>query len=385
MTIVYSHRRNIRSGQLAFLSIPILALIFLPDSARGQSNASSPAPAAQVFAPLPDPPKIDEKRAQLGKILFFDSRLSGDTANACSTCHDPGKGWGDGKPLSAGYTSVEYFRNAPSLFNSSARKRLTWDARLDGADAGTLVRDMVTEAHTMNADTRIVQERLKQVPQYYDEFKASFGADPYGGMIYGAIAEFLKTIRTTGAPFDKFLRGDATALTEQQKLGMELFSGKAGCGTCHNGALLSDSRPYATGVPDHPDMAKNAARQITMLRHYATFGVPNFMNLRTDVGHYAVTKDEADVGKFLTPSLWDVGQTAPYMHNGVFATLEEVVEFYDHGGGPSPNKPATLKPLNLTAEEKQALVAFLRSLTGDRPDPTPPKLPDYGMRAIGTN
>ncbi|MGQ0683877.1 cytochrome-c peroxidase [Bradyrhizobium sp.] len=384
MTTVYSRRRNIRSGP-AFLPISILALILLPDLALCQSNAQSPAPAAQTFAPLPDPPKIDERRAELGKILFFDSRLSGDTANACSTCHDPGKGWADGKPLSAGYTSVEYFRNAPSLFNSFARKRLTWDARLDGSDPGTLVRDMLTEAHTMNADTRIVQERLKQVPQYADAFKAAFGADPYGGMIYGAVAEFLKTIRTTGAPFDKFLRGDTTALSAQQKVGMELFSGKAGCGMCHSGAMLSDSKPYATGVPEHPELASNASRQITMLRHYSTFGVPNFMNLRKDVGYYIVTKDEADIGKFLTPSLWDAGQTAPYMHNGVFATLEEVVEFYDRGGGQSQNKPATLKPLNLTAEEKQALVAFLQSLTGDRPAATPPNLPDYGMRAVGTN
>lgn len=382
MTMVCSRPAGNRRGH-QWLLISILALMVMPFSALGQSGA--PAPAAQVFAPLPDPPKIDAKRAELGKMLFFDSRLSGDTASACSTCHDPTKGWGDGKPLSAGYTSVEYFRNAPSLFNSFARRRLTWDARLDGSDPATLVRDMVTEAHTMNADTRIVQERLKQVPQYYDAFKAAFGGDPYGGSIYGAVAEFLKTIRTTNAPFDKFLRGDPAALTKQQKLGMDLFAGKAGCSACHNGALLSDSKPHATGVPEHPDMATNAARQITMLRHYATFGVPNFMNLRADVGYYVVTKDDSDIGKFLTPSLWDVGQTAPYMHNGVFGTLEAVVEFYDRGGGGSPNKSATLKPLNLAAEEKQALVSFLQSLTGDRPTVTQPSLPDYGMRVLGTN
>jgi cytochrome c peroxidase len=122
-----------------------------------------------------------------------------------------------------------------------------------------------------------------------------------------------------------------------------------------------------------------------MLRHYATLGVPNFMNLRTDVGYYVVTKDEKDIGKFLTPSLWDVGQTAPYMHNGSLATLAEVVDFYDKGGGTGSNKSAMLKPLGLSPDEKGALVAFLQSLTGDKPAITPPKLPDYGTREHGKN
>lgn len=344
----------------------------------------SPPPAAPAFAPLPDAPKVDEARAKLGSLLFFDSRLSGDTGNACSTCHDPAKGWGDGKPLSTGYTGVEYFRNAPSLFNVAFRKRLTWDGRLDGSDLPTAVRDMITEAHTMNADTRIVQERLKQVPEYAQAFQASFGSDPYGGSIYGAIGEYLKTIRTKDAPFDKFLHGDQAALTDQQKTGMELFKGKAGCTACHNGPLMSDGKAHALGVTEHPGMAKDSLRQITMLRHYASMGVPNFMNLRTDIGVYSVTKENKDIGKFQTPSLWDVGRTAPYMHNGVFNSLVDVVDFYDKGGG-APNQPTELKPLNLTASEKAAIVAFLESLSGAEPSVTVPKLPDYGVREVGKN
>jgi cytochrome c peroxidase len=367
----------------AFLASILLTASASPD-ASAQTAGSAPA-LQSVFAPLPDLPKIDEKRAKLGELLFFDNRLSGDTGNSCATCHNPAKGWGDGKPLSVGYTSVEYFRNAPTLFNTFARKRFTWDARLDGSDQGTLVRDMITEAHTMNADTRLVQERLKQVPQYSEAFKAAFGGDPYGGMIYGAVGEYLKTIRTTNAPFDKFLRGDAGALSDQQREGMELFAGKAGCAACHGGATLSDAKVHAIGVPDHSDLSKNAERQITMLRHYATMGVPNFMNRRSDLGYYVVTKDDIDIGKFLTPSLWDVGQTGPYMHSGLFATLEEVVDFYDKGGGPTPNKSALVKALGLSAEEKQALVAFLQSLTGDKPAVAPPKLPDYAMRGLGQN
>jgi len=333
------------------------------------------------LAPLPDAKEVKAARAELGRMLFFDNRLSGDTGNSCATCHDPAKGWGDGKPLSDGYTSIQYFRNAPSLFNAGHRTYFMWDARLDGSDLGTLVRDMLTEAHTMNMDSRLAQERLKQVPEYQAMFQKAFGWDPYGGKIYGAIAEYLKTIRTLDAPLDKYLRGDAGALGEAEKRGMALFEGKAGCAQCHSGSMLSDGQVHATGVPENEDIAKNAARQISMLRHYATMGTPNYMNMRRDVGHYVVTKDKADIGKFLTPSLWDVGQTGPYMHNGVFATLEEVVSFYDAGGG----KGAGLEPLALSESEKSDLVAFLKAMTGKAPTETPPDLPEYQLRKVGVN
>jgi cytochrome c peroxidase len=337
-----------------------------------------------ALAPLPDAPKINETRAELGALLFFDDRLSGDTAQACAACHDPARGWGTGEPMAPGYTGVLYFRNAPGLFNAGHRAFFMWDARLDGADPGTLVRDMITEAHTMNMDTRLAQERLKQVPEYVALFEKGFGGDPYGGKIYGAIAEFLKTIRTVNAPLDAHLRGGAPLAPEAER-GKALFTGKAGCIACHSGPMLADGKVHATGVPDHPDLQTDAERQITMLRHLATMGVPNYMNQRRDPGHYVVTKDEADRGKFLTPSLWDAGQTAPYMHSGVFATLAEVVDFYDRGGGETPNKSPLLRPLGLTAAEKADLLAFLATMTGDAPSVVRPALPDYQTRTVGRN
>lgn len=373
-------------------------LIALAMPAAGQTAAG--------FEPLPDPKEVKEARARLGEMLFFDSRLSGDTGHSCASCHDPAKGWGTGEPLSHGYTGVLYFRNAPGLFNAAYRNFYMWDGRLDGSDQGTLVRDMLTEAHTMNMDSRLAQERLKQVPEYAALFGEAFGGDPYGGKIYGAIGEFLKTIRTVNAPFDKFLRGDASALADDAKRGMDLFAGKAGCIQCHAGPMLSDAGLHATGVPDHPDLvggdpAAGAAahaghsgtasenpvadRQIALLRHYATMGVPNYMNLRSDVGYYVVTKDKADIGKFVTPSLWDVGQTAPYMHSGIFATLADVVDFYDAGGGNGPNKSGLVTPLGLSDAEKADLVAFLQSLTGDAPSTAVPALPDYQLREVGKN
>jgi cytochrome c peroxidase len=150
--------------------------------------------------------------------------------------------------------------------------------------------------------------------------------------------------------------------------------------------MLSDGGLHATGVADHPDLlgldpataADAANRQITLLRFYASIGTPNYMNLREDVGNYIVTKDDADIGKFTTPSLWDVGQTAPYMHSGVLATLPDVVAFYNAGN-------AQLAPLGLSDADQADLVAFLESLTGDAPDVTEPDLPDYALRDVGKN
>ncbi|WP_210878556.1 cytochrome-c peroxidase [Roseovarius autotrophicus] len=356
------------------------------------------AQEAVPLAPLPEAKEINAARADLGKMLFFDARLSGDTGHSCASCHDPEKGWGTGEPMSHAYGDLLYFRNAPGLFNVANRNFFMWDGRLDGSDLGTVVRDMLTESHTMNMDSRLAQERLKQVPQYMEMFEAAYGAEPYGGRIYGAIGEFLKTIRTENAPFDAYLRGQEDAISDAAKRGLALFEGKAGCASCHGGAMLSDGGLHAMGVPDHPELLGDApgqaaghaghaapapdnataVRQITLLRHYASMGTPNYMNLRADVGQYVVTKDEGDIGKFTTPSLWDVGQTAPYMHSGVFETLAEVVAFYNAGND-------RIAPLGLSPEESADIVAFLESLTGDAPVITPPDLPDYDLRDVGKN
>lgn len=330
------------------------------------------------FAPLPDAANVNPEKAELGRYLFFDPRLSGDVGKSCASCHAPGSGWGDGLAMSEGYTGTRHFRNAPSLFNVAFKPLLMWDGRLDGADPGTAVRDMMTEAHSMNMDSRMAQERLKQIPDYAAMFEAAFGAEPYGGRIYGAIAEYLRTIRTRNAPFDRYLRGDKTALSPEQLRGKDLFAGKAGCIRCHTGPLLTDGNRHASGMPDHPELQTEPLRQINMLRHFAVLGTPGYMNLRRDVGAYAISKDEADRHAFLTPSLWDLGQTAPYMHSGAFASLEQVVEFYDTGGG--ADQRADLSPLGLTAAEKADLIAFLHSLTGDAPDATTPELPRYRVR-----
>jgi cytochrome c peroxidase len=359
----------------ALTSATAVALALLPSAGGAQDGP------ARGLGELGPPPEIDAARAELGRMLFFDTRLSGDDSISCATCHSPETGWTTRLPLSDGYSNTPYFRNAPSLLNVSRREALHWDARLDGADLGTASRDGIVEAHFMNADSRLVQERLKQVPEYLAMFQDAYGGEPYGGRIYGALGEFMKTLHTEGAPFQAHLGGDADALSDAARRGLALFQGKADCAACHSGATLADGEVHATGVPDHPRLALEADRQITMLRYYSTFGVPNYMNRRADIGFEAVSKVAGDFRKFATPSLWDVGQTAPYMHSGVFETLDEVVDFYDRGGGATPNKSELIRPLGLTREERADIVAFLEALTGIAPDTTVPALPDYGTEA----
>lgn len=333
------------------------------------------------LAPLPPFKAGNPAMVELGKQLFFDSRLSGDMGVSCASCHAPDKGWGDGKALAAGYPSTEYFRNAPTLLNSRYKKLFMWDGRLDGADMGTLVRDMITEAHTMNMDSRLMQERLKQVPEYaalWDQFDKT---DINGMRVYGVVGEFVKSLVSQNVPFDRYLKGETSALSDEAKQGYALFKGKAGCQSCHNGPLGSDGGLHRTGVAEHPDVLDNPLRSISMLRHYATNGMPNYMAARADVGHYAISKDPADLGKFATASLRELKYSAPYMHNGTFASLDEVVDFYDQGGG----KDSQLKPLNLSKAEKKALVTFLLSLSGDPVAVETPTLPDYQPRQFGKN
>jgi cytochrome c peroxidase len=207
------------------------------------------------------------------------------------------------------------------------------------------------------------------------------GKDPYGPSMFNVVGEFVKTLTSQNAPIDKYLKGDESALSAEAKEGLALFRGKAGCVACHNGPILSDGKRHRLGVPEHPDVLGKPLRTITMLRHYATSGMPNYMNARSDVGFYAISKDPADLGKFATPSLRELKYTAPYMHNGVLATLPEVVDFYDKGGG----QGSALKPLNLSDAEKKSLIAFLDSLSGDPVSIKAPDSPAFKLREFGKN
>jgi cytochrome c peroxidase len=319
------------------------------------------------LGPLPTV-KVDEKKAELGKLLFFDKRLSGDAARACNECHDPKKGYGDGKALSEGYPGTLHWRNAQTLLNAVHQRDLHWPG--SQGDLDTSIRTHVTGWILLNDDGRALEERMVQVPEYDKRFREvypSINRHPMFGQIMGALSEFVKTLVSDpkSVSFDRYMSGDKNAMTPLQVKGLELFKGKANCIACHNGPLLSDKGYHNTGVPTHPELLTNPLRQIAARLENMTIGVSGYDTMIEDLGRYMYTKDKKDIRKFRTPSLRELKYTAPFMHNGTLATLDEVVEFYNAGGGDDPNKDRLLRPLGLTADEKAALVAFLQSLSSD--------------------
>lgn len=322
----------------------------------------------------------EELIVELGRILFFENRLSGDDGFSCAKCHIPEKGFTDGLALSEGYPGTAYFRNTMTVMNVGQKELVYWDGRLSGHDLPTLVRDHIAEAHFMNADGRYVSERLRQVPYYEETFKKVFGTEPRYGGILKAIAAFLRTLNSENVPFDRFLDGNQSAISETAKVGYELFLGKAGCANCHSGRMLTDGKFHITGVPMNGRIFEEPMRHIVFRRFFKIFGVAGYSDLAEDVGRYAVTKQAADRGAFLTPSLKELSQTAPYMHNGILETLDEVVDFYDRGGG----EGSDLQPLGLSDKEKRAIVDFLKTLSGDTPAVEVPERLEYALYTLPT-
>ena len=347
----------------------------------GEARAGTSATTGVKLAPLPPPPKVNEAAAELGRQLFFDVRLSGDVAISCSTCHDPNKAWGDDKALADAYPGSLHFRNSKSLLNTAYNRFYFWDGRMGGDDPASMVRNEITETHILNLDGRIMQERLAQVPEYVALFKQAYGGEPSFGRTLKAVAEFQKTLVTRNAPLDRYLEGDENALSSSARRGLELFRGKAGCSDCHNGAMLTDWQSHDHALAEHPDVVGDPLRHITLRSVNKFLGVPNYENLRQDPGYFAVTKEESDRGAFVTPTLREVARTAPYMHNGTIATLEEVVAFYDNGGNPGSG----LSKLGLSAGEQSDLVVFLKEgLSGSLPRVAiPASSPEYDIVALG--
>ncbi len=314
---------------------------------------------AQEFGPVPLA-EVDAAKAELGKRLFFDARLSGDSAISCSTCHNPELGYADGLALAKAYPGSDGFRNTPSLINTALKVAWFHDGRL-GTNLNDVTREQITETYSMNMDMRLMQERIKQDPIYVEMFEAAGYGEPSNGSVRKAIPEYLATLTSRGAPFD------TGEMSDEATRGFELFKGKAGCSACHNGVLLSDGQPHNTGVPDNPDIWSNPLRHITFVTFASFQGIENYMNIRRDVGaHIRSHKvDGTDIGKFMTPSLRELTYTAPYMHNGTMGTLENVVAFYNAGGGDDPNMDPLMKPLGLDWQEQADLVAFLKALSGD--------------------
>jgi cytochrome c peroxidase len=333
------------------LTLPIVVATVVVACTAASSSRGARLTAEQVLGPLPVPPGNAQtpEKVELGKLLFIDKRLSASNTMACASCHDPAKGWSDGLPRSV-TPKGEMERNSISLFNIAYEDFPAWDgfaASLEQHNGAALTFDFGAGAQNV---PELVGE-LSAVPEYRRRFGEVFGGEISFTTIVRALAAFERSVLTFSSAFDRFQAGARSALTKQQQEGLALFGGKAGCSSCHAPPLFTDNRFHALGVPQAGPLAE-------------------------DPGRFAITGDVADRGAFRTPTLRNVTLTAPYMHDGVLATLEDVIGFYDAGGGPVPGRSGPeIGPLRLSPQERQALVAFLQSLTDATADTRVPAVP----------
>lgn len=321
------------------------ALLAWP-SATWTQESSRLGPLPQM--PIPAYNLQTAAKVELGKMLFFDTRLSKGNAISCAFCHNPGTGWADARQFSIGVGGGKGGRQAPTVLNTGYQALQFWDGRAGSLEEQALgpIQNPIEMAETLPN----VVKKLSAVPAYKKRFKDVFGTDVSPEGIARAVAAFERTVVSTNAAFDKYQDGDKSAMSEAALRGLTLFTGKARCALCHNGANFTDNR-------------------------FHNVGVPQVGPLKEDVGRYAVTRQDQDRGAFKTPTLRSVTLTAPYMHDGAFKNLEEVIEFYNKGGEAMPGKDVLMTPLNLTDQEKKDLVEFLKSLTGEEMKVSPPKLP----------
>lgn len=296
---------------------------------------------------LPTPERIE-----LGRKLYFDLRLSRDQSMSCATCHDPEKGWADGNPRAIGFGKKELGRHSPTVINTAYNTAQFWDGRAETLEQQAVGPIMAAGEMAM-ASVEDVLETIRKAPEYAGAFEAAYEEGPSMKNIGRAIAAFERTAVTGPSPYDKYLAGDKSALSDNEKRGMILFVTTASCTACHNGANFTDNK-------------------------YHNLGVRQAGPLSEDLGRFDVTKDPKDKHGFKTPGLRNIDQSAPYMHDGSLATLEEVVEFYNKGGEQGDNRSDLIKPLHLTESQKADLVAFLKALTGPMAEAKAPEGPHFG-------
>ena len=281
------------------------------------------------------------EKAELGRRLFFDPRLSGSSFIACVSCHHPDLGWTDGKANSQGHQLQPLDRNAPTVMGAAFSKQLMWDGRAESLEDQALL--PLANAKEMHGEFGDVEKTINAIPEYRADFKKIFDEERVTiRLIAKALATFQRTIVPGRSRFDFFLNGKANALSDAELRGLHLFRTKARCINCHGGPLLTDGQLHNIGL---------------------TYYRRKFQ----DLGRYEETREPTDVGKFKTPMLRNLGRTGPYMHNGLFE-FDGVINLYNAGmpnekappGDPlAPKKSHLLKKLALTKQERADLTEFL--------------------------
>jgi cytochrome c peroxidase len=272
-----------------------------------------------------------DPQVELGRRLFFDTRLSRDGSMSCATCHDPAKRFSDGRAVATGRNPVRLKRNTPALLNLESRAPYFWDGRAATLEEQALM--PLTDPNEMARELSSLERQLAADPEYAALFQQAFGSLGVTRVTLArALAAYERTLTSTGSRYDRYLAGDTAALSEEEVRGLRVFTGKGECTTCHDGPLLTDNGFHNIGVAG------------------------------SDPGR--VEAGPSPRATFKTPSLRDVARTAPYFHNGSATTLEEVIEHYARGGDPRAKGARDIHPLHLSTSEKRELAAFLRSLDG---------------------
>jgi len=375
-------RNEGRVRRILLAAAVVVVMVGIAAVVGPRATAAGPDPTA--FSPLPPLPvpadnPITPEKVELGRLLYFDPRMSADGSLSCNSCHPADQGFAAPAPISFGPPGTSHWRNVMTIINTAYYTSFNWDGgkkRIEQQNAGAW-----GGAVAGNLDKALAEERLAQIPEYVRRFREVFGTPwPTWADALRAVASYERTFVSRNVPFDAYAAGDDSAISEDAKAGFALFVGKAGCAACHRGPVFTDDSFHNLGVPQNPEFATSPLRQITFRYEQWAKGTPEevYRTATRDLGLYYVTKQDADKGKFRTVGLRDACYTAPYMHDGVFATLAEVVAFYDSGGEDVPNKDPLLHPLGLSAREQEQLVAFLESLCGDRLADTQPELPPYG-------
>lgn len=296
--------------------------------------------------PFPKSNPYSDAKFKLGRALFFDPILSGSEVRSCATCHNPGLSWADGQPRAIGEKQLPLPLRTPTLLNVAWIPKLGWDGHF--RDLEDVAMGPITATGNMNLPEKVLIERLSAIPGYVDAFDSAFGeGEVTARKIKFALATFERTIVSKDTPFDRWIDGAETAISEPAKRGFDLFNGKANCAACHSGWAFTDNSFHDIGSARDDDWGRGRLFPTSAALRYA----------------------------FKTPTLRDVARRGPYMHDGAVPTLEAVLDLYDRGGIERPSRAEEIHPLGLTAAEKSDLIAFLATLNGT-PEPVSfPALP----------
>jgi cytochrome c peroxidase len=300
--------------------------------------------------PVPADNPMTKEKVELGKMLYFDKRVSKDGTISCATCHDPQKGWAEHDPTSTGIRQQKGGRNSPTVINAAYATAQFWDGRAPTLEAQAVgpVANPIEMGHSMDA----VVENFSKIPGYQARFQKVFGTGVTEKGFAQAIAAFERTVLSGDSPYDQFKAGKKTAMSDTQQRGMKTFE-KAGCANCHEAPMFSNYKYDNAGVGiDGP---------------------------KPDEGRKAVTKEDEDMGAFRVPSLRDVASTAPYFHDGSAKTLDEAVALMAAGGNDNPHRSGdfdAVREAKLTAQDQKDIVEFLKALSGKYPIVQPPALPE---------